>query len=323
MKLEESIKQYVAEKQAQGMTFSGGNRNLTSFCRHVGDVPLDKIRHKQVLAFLDGPRTSVFTWAAKYNLLLNFFRFWIARDLMRSLPMPPPRRPPRRNFTPYIYSQTEVRQLLQSTRTSQANAHCRIDARTLRTCLLFLYGTGVWISEALRIRREDVDLQRRLVIIRNSRREPSRTIPFGPGLYKALKSYFNSHHRGSSKGRQLFLHMDEKPLTEDYVHTTFRRLRNQTGIGRRDGVARPPRLHDLRYTFAVHRITAWHRRGADLNQMIPALSVYMGYVNLSASARFLSLTPERFRTQLNKLSPRQGKRHWRDDTALMHFLSTL
>jgi integrase/recombinase XerD len=73
----------------------------------------------------------------------------------------------------------------------------------------------------------------------------------------------------------------------------------------------------------VHRLTAWHRRGADLNRMIPALSVYMGYKNLSTAARFLSLTPERFRAQLNKLSPHQGKRHWRDDIALMHFLSTL
>lgn len=323
MKLREGIQQYVQDKQAQGMRFSGGNQKLISFCRHVGDIPLDKIRPKQVLTFLDGPRTSVFTWAAKYNLLLNFFRFWVVRDLMRSLPMPPPRRPPKRNFTPYIYTHTEVRLLLKSTRMSQANPYCRIDARTLRTCLLFLYGTGVWISEAVRITREDVDLKRGLVIIRNNRLEPCRTIPFGPDLHKMLKSYCNSHHRGSPKTRQFFLHMDDKPLTEDYLTTTFERLRHCAGIRSHDGVTRPPRLHDLRYTFAVHRLTAWLKRGADLNRMIPALSVYMGYMNLSASARFLSLTPERFRAQLNKLSPHRGKKHWRDDAALMDFLSTL
>ena len=100
MKLREGIQQYVEEKQNQGMRFSGGSKNLMSFCRHVGDIPLDTIHLRQVVAFLDGPRTSVLTWAAKYNLLLNFFRFWVARDLMHSLPMPPPRRPPKRNFTP-------------------------------------------------------------------------------------------------------------------------------------------------------------------------------------------------------------------------------
>jgi site-specific recombinase XerD len=323
MRLREGIQQYVEEKQAQGMRFIGGNKDLTSFCRHVGNIPLDKIRHNQIVTFLDGPRTSDLTWTAKYNLLLNFFRFWVARDLMNSLPMPPPRRPAKRNFAPYIYSQTEVRLLLQSTRVSQAHAYCRIDTRTLRTCLLFLYGTGAWISEAMRITREDVDLKRRLVVIRNNRLEPCRTIPFGPDLHKALRSYCDSHHLRSRRTQQFFLHMDDKPLTEAYLATTFERLRRCAGITRHDGVARPPRLLDLRYTFAVHRLTAWHRRGADLNRMIPALSVYMGYMNLSASARFLSLTPERFRAQLNKLSPRQGKRHWRDDAALMHFLSTL
>ncbi len=41
---------------------------------------------------------------------------------------------------------------------------------------------------------------------------------------------------------------------------------------RHDGARYQPRLHDLRHTFAVHRLTAWIKRGADLNRMIPALS---------------------------------------------------
>jgi site-specific recombinase XerD len=323
MKLQQGIERYVEEKRSAGIDFREGNGRLVSFCRYVGDVPLDKIRYDQVEDFLDGRHTSDLTWVKRYNLLRSFFLFWIARDQMRSLPMPPPRRSPERTFVPYIYSQTEVRLLLKSTRMSQAHAFCRIDARTLRTVLLFLYGTGVWAREAVRITREDVDLQRRLITIRNSRLEPSRTIPFGPDLYKALKSYYNSHHRRSSKTREFFLCKDDEPLTETHLARAFRRLRSRAGITCQDGSAQVPRLHDLRYTFAVHRLTAWHRRGADLNRMLPALSVYMGYKNLSTAARFLSVTPERFRKQLDKLSPRRGMRHWRDDTALMHFLSTL
>jgi hypothetical protein len=104
---------------------------------------------------------------------------------------------------------------------------------------------------------------------------------------------------------------------------TFCRLRRLAGLSVDDGIAQPPRMLDLRFTFAVHRLTAWHRHAADLNRMIPALSVYMGYGNLNSAARFLRLTPERFKSQLNKLSPRRAKRHWRDDPALMRFLSAL
>ena len=60
-------------------------------------------------------------------------------------------------------------------------------------------------------------------------------------------------------------------------------------------------MDDLRTTFAVHRLTTWLRQGADLNRLIPALSAYMGQCGLGSSERYLKLTPERFRTQLNRL----------------------
>ena len=53
-------------------------------------------------------------------------------------------------------------------------------------------------------------------------------------------------------------------------------------------------MHDLRHPSAVHRLTAWIKRGADLNRMVPALSAYMGKF-ASAQRTAMSLTPERFR----------------------------
>jgi integrase/recombinase XerD len=170
--------------------------------------------------------------------------------------MPPPRRPAKRTSVPYIYSQGEVRQLLKSTRASQANPSCRIKARTLRTFLLLLYGTGALVSEAVRITREDIDFKRRFVVIRNNRLRPSRTIPIGSDLHKSLKSYCASPHRRSHGTRQFFLHNDDKPLTEGLLNETFQRLRRCAGITHHDGIAQPPRMHHLRYTFAVHRLTA-------------------------------------------------------------------
>ena len=82
-------------------------------------------------------------------------------------------------------------------------------------------------------------------------------------------------------------------------------------------------MYDLRHTFAVHRITAWIKHGADLNRMLPALSVYMGLAGLRSTEKYLSLTPERFRAQLIKLSSGGSKKKWRDDPELMRFLSRL
>jgi integrase/recombinase XerD len=46
-----------------------------------------------------------------------------------------------------------------------------------------------------------------------------------------------------------------------------------------------PRLHDLRHTFAVHRLEDWYRQGADLGAKLPVLSAYMGHQSLAGTQR--------------------------------------
>jgi hypothetical protein len=57
--------------------------------------------------------------------------------------------------------------------------------------------------------------------------------------------------------------------------------------------------------------------------MIPALAAYMGQCDLGSTERYLVLTPERFRKQLDTLSPMRGKKRWRNDRELMSFLDSL
>lgn len=97
----------------------------------------------------------------------------------------------------------------------------------------------------------------------------------------------------------------------------------RVGIQRSDGVPNQIRLQDFRCTFVVHRITSWIRNEADLNRMLPALAAYMGQVGLGSTERYLQMTPERFRKNVNKLSPGRGNGHWRDNKALMEFLASL
>jgi integrase/recombinase XerD len=42
--------------------------------------------------------------------------------------------------------------------------------------------------------------------------------------------------------------------------------------------------------------------------MLPALSAYIGQQELASTERYLSLAPERFRKELDKLSPTRGKK---------------
>jgi integrase/recombinase XerD len=323
MRLNEGIDEYIQMKRTNGVSYGWGERSLRSFYNRVGNISLGAIRPPQVLKFLDGSRSQTVTWRQKYFLLQGFFSYCFARNRIAALPMPRLRPAMPCAFVPYIYSRAELQRLLSAVKLTQ-NAKCMIEAKTFRALILFLYATGALVSEALRLRRKDVDLKRKRITIYNSQFDRHREIPIGHDLTEVLRVYCKFKHRGrTATDRNFFLNREGNPLNMTTLDINFRRLRRVAGITRDGGARSQPRLHDLRHTFAVHRLTAWFKNKTDLNRMIPALSVYIGQVGLASAGRYLTLTPERFRTQLELLSPKRGRRKWRNDPALMKFLDSL
>ena len=90
----------------------------------------------------------------------------------------------------------------------------------------------------------------------------------------------------------LFCQADGTPLTDSAIGAAFRRLRTIAGIKRDGGARNQPRLHDLRHSAAVHRVTSWYRSGADLNDLLPKLATYLGHKDLSGTQRYLTMTEE-------------------------------
>jgi integrase/recombinase XerD len=244
--------------------------------------------------------------------------------MLHASPMPRIRPPAPQTFVPYIYTQNEVRVLLRTAHVSQKLDICMIDATTLRTFLVFLYATGALVGEALRLLREDVDLKEGTIKIRGTRFGRSRCIPVGPDLQVKLRRHLVRIGRKRMLCPHFFLRKDSKAINEHTLRCSFQKLRRLAGIRRHDRAIYQPRMHDLRPTFAVHRLTSWLKQGADMNHLLPALAAYMGEMGLGGTEKYLAMTPERFRKQLVKLSPQRHKKtRWRDDPALMKFLAEL
>ncbi len=72
------------------------------------------------------------------------------------------------SYTPYIYSEAELKRLLASV-TAATDPRSDIDADTQRMFLLLLYGAGLRRGEARRLKVEDVDLSRSLLHIRGTK----------------------------------------------------------------------------------------------------------------------------------------------------------
>jgi site-specific recombinase XerD len=295
MNINDLVTQYVAFRRSLGERCLTPEETLRSFCRAVGPRKhVAQIRVKAVTTFLNGTGPITGTWHSKHSVLKGFFRFAVSRGYLDKAPLPAevPKRPP--IATPYIYSREELCRLLEAIPTRQGSRSC-IEPSTLRAIWLLLYGAGLRLGEVLRLSVADADLPNRLLTIRDSKFFKSRLVPIGCQLTEVLSDYARWRtmtHPSASAGDHFFVNRQGKAIHKRTLEGVFQRLREYVGIRRNDAGRQQPRLHDLRHTFAVHRLTTWYRQGADVQRLVYHLSVYLGHVRLAHTQVYLTMTPE-------------------------------
>jgi integrase len=292
MKVAAAVDVYLMHRRAMGQKFDSPSVALRAFSRRYGNRSLQGITSSEVKQFLDVPQTGPAAWRRKYGVLTDFFEYWQCRGKLETVPTPLAAPKYTQAFVPYIYSRRELRLLLDAVPRCQRRAACRTSAITLRTLLLFLYGTGMRPGEALRLRLADVDLDYGVIAIRGTKFYKSRLVPLGSDVVQILRRYMAAPGRWNQPYLPLFQSRQHKRLGHSTVDANFRRLCTLVGVRRSDASSRQPRLHDLRHTFAVHRLTEWYRTGANVQLLLPALSTYLGHVDLHSTQCYLTMTPE-------------------------------
>ena len=294
MKLGQATREYVASKQATGMVFGVEAYVLRAFTEMLGpNVPIKKITSDSVLDYLNGHGPITLFWHRKHDALSGFWRFAIQRGYTDRSPVPArlPKKPI--PFIPYIYTREELRRLLDGV-TSYQKRWCKLEPITLRALLLLLYGAGLRTSEPIRLACSDVNLAESTLTIRITKFYKTRRIAISTQLQSVLAEY-DANRRLAGHSRDdtapFFTYKKGGPVVRVVLEDAFQRLRQHVGVVRQNARYQP-RLHDLRHTFAVHRLIAWYRSGADVQRLLPGLSTHLGHISLSGTQRYLTMTPE-------------------------------
>jgi integrase/recombinase XerD len=294
MNTNDVIKEYLAARRAQGVQIRSGARALRQFARETGDRPLHEVTPLEVATFLRGHGAISRAWTTKFRRLKGLYRFAVARGYVAASPLPElkPKLPPPQ--TPYVYSSGELQRLLDAT-DAVSSPYCHLRAMTYRTLLLVLYGAGLRISEGLGLTVRDVDIAERVLTVRNTKFYKTRLVPIGLQLATTLAAYFDQRSAlpmPKARDSAFLCSRTGCQLNYNNVVTLFQRIRSVAGIACPLGEPRPPRLHDLRHTAAVHRVLAWYRSGQDVQQLLPRLATYLGHANINSTQRYLQMTPE-------------------------------
>jgi site-specific recombinase XerD len=214
---------------------------------------------------------------------------------------------------PYIYSDSEIQALLSAaSELSPANS---LRPHTYRTLLGVLYSTGMRIGEALALNLEDFHSTQQRLYIAEGKFRKARLVPLSASTCRAIEQYVRkrSQIRPRSPDSPLFLNQRSRRLHYCTVNQTFHHFLRQCGIRHTNHTG--PRIHDLRHTFAVHRLLAWYRDGHDVNARLPWLATYMGHVGVHSTQVYLQATAEliehvhrRFHNHyLHQVKPHGGK----------------
>ena len=287
------VSSHVANRRVMGEKCNTNEDILRSFCTLVGpETAVSRICKSDVVRFLDGTGAYSNAWHVRYIALNGCFQFAVTRGHLKSVPLPVdiPKRLP--TLTPYIYTRNELKRLLDAIAIVKFPG--RIDRKTMRAMLLLFYGAGLRRQEVLELPREEVDLANSLLTIRMTKFYKSRFVPISKDLTCVLREYETWRNATYSANQSpfFFIGRDGAGIPWWTLYHSFDRLRKFAGVTRSDGGRYQPRVHDLRHTFAVHRLTEWYQQGADVQRLIYHLSVYLGHSSLAESQVYLTATPE-------------------------------
>jgi len=236
--------------------------------------------------------------ARSYNHLLGVIRgFFEWLVLQEQLLVSPVQLRPRRAGTmprPFLFEPAQVADLLERAKALPDNPRAAGRGRRYHLMFALMYALGLRVGEATRLRHGDVDLQRRVLWINDTKFSKDRLVPFGPGVGRHLENYLGvagSRQGGSSTSdTPLFSFTGDRPVSRCSVASTFRTLvRDRYEIAPGVGAPRP---HCLRHSFAVGTLLRWYRAGVDPNERLARLSTFLGHVDPASTAWYLTITSE-------------------------------
>lgn len=275
----------------------------------------------QLLAYLDAAGATTLTaelmiewarlpqgvqplhWAHRLGAARSFALYLKTIDPATEVP-PPPRDvfdARQRRPAPYLWSEMEIRRLLRACRCLRPPMR----AATYEALFGLIANSGMRRGEAIGLCRNDVDLEDGVLTIREAKFGRSRLVPLHPSATEALKSYAarRDHTFPVSRANTFFVSSVGTALSRDPVNKTFVEL--TTAIGLRTPTTRP-RIHDLRHSFAVRTLIAWHRSGMNADSRMPLLSTYLGHVNPAGTYWYLSAVPELMELAAARVDARFG-----------------
>ena len=293
----QDIERFIATRRTLGRKFVTEEDDLRAW---------DAFLHRKKAITMD--RTVFDQWAktlghlnpttqAKQLYAVHGFLAYYAREHPRCFVPDPagfPKRSPQR--LPCLVSAAEMSRLLAAaTQLGNRRSH-PVRSQTIQMALTLLFCCGLRAGELLRLRLQDYEAADQLLRIKDTKFNKSRLVPLSASVAQALEHYISERRcfRIATEPESILVWSSRRPVPNAaYTLPGFTEIwkRLCMSVGVIDERGRPPRIHDLRHSFAVAALQRWYEQGENVQARLPHLSTYLGHAGPAASHYYLHLTP--------------------------------
>lgn len=304
--LQDYLEGYLALRQALGYKLRTHRSSLKDFVQFASEEKTTTITTRLALAWAMKPAGAKPKWWAYRLRMVHHFALYVrGRDHATEVPplklLPYSHQRPK----PYIYSEEEISRIIAAAKALPCRKGLR--GSTYSTLFSLIWVTGLRISEALALDRDDVNLANQLLTIRNTKFGKSRLVPVHASAANALAHYAHCRDQifPNAQSPSFFLSIFGTRPTTAIAQLTFRQLCFKIGIRDARG-GKGPRIHDMRHSFAVKSLIDVYKADCNIEQAVDALSFYMGHVGPSSTYWYFSAVPELLELARNRLERKRG-----------------
>lgn len=289
--LAEEVAEYLSVRRAMGHKLQCAEGLLSQFVAHLDAVGATTVTVDEALSWAMMPAGASRAWMRIRLGVVRSFATWLqARD--PSVEVPPLDALGARTIrraVPYLYTDEEIAALINTAgRMSRG-----LQRHTFPTLIGLLAVTGMRISEAIALDRDDILWEEARLLIEGAKFGKSRYVVLHPSSLDALAEYARRRDQvvRGPRSASFFVSNTGTRLVSQNVQHRFRVVARRAGLVARSERCRP-RLHDFRHRFAVQTLTEWYAAGLDIGPRLPLLATHLGHTDPQSTYWYLTATPE-------------------------------
>lgn len=264
-------KQEVLERFKQELIVSGySQQTLKTYLTYVKEFltqlkkPVDEAQREDIISFIANKKTndnsSNATLALIYSSLRYFFHSFLRKKIVDEIKMPK-----KAKKLPTVLTPAEVSALIAATKRGRN-----------RLIVEFLYSSGVRVSEATKIKVNDLDREERIARVRGGKGNKDRIIILSKRWIKEVKKYLK---RKKFPSEFVFSkRTNAKPISSDTIQRIIKKATEKAGI------TKHVTPHSLRHSYATHLLEG--------GENIRKIQELLGHSNLSTTQIYTKVSTE-------------------------------